>query len=118
MTATLRIGAAVLDVAARTLAGPVDTVRLPAGQAVQLLAHLAERPGLTVRWGEAIEAIYGGGPNHGRDPYIVVIGRLVVVRKALREVAAGAEIETVRGVGIRLRVPVQGAADAGPQEAA
>ena len=119
--APLPIGRAVLDVAARTLAGPDRTVRLPT-QAVALLAHLVAHPGVVVRWGEAIEAIYGAGPWHARDPYGTVVARLVLARRALHETGAGTGIETVRGVGVRLRVPGRGeatpVAGAPPREAA
>lgn len=118
MTAPLPIGAAVLDVPARTLAGPVVAVRLP-DQAAALLARLAARPGRVTTWGEAVDAMYGDGPCRVRDPVTVARARVLTVRRALRDVGAGAEVVTHRGEGLSLRVPAApGQAGVPPREAA
>lgn len=114
MTA-LRIGAAVLDPAARTLTGPGGTARLP-DQAASLLACLIARPGRIATWGESVDALYGAGPCHTRDPVAVARARVQTLRRALRDVGAAAEVVTHRGEGIRLRVA--DAAGTSPREAA
>lgn len=103
MTAPLPIGAAVLDVAARTLAGPDRQVRLP-DQAVSLLVRLAARPGEVLPWDAAVDALYGGPVSNARDPLMVARARAGTVRAALRETGAGAELVTVWGEGLFLRV--------------
>lgn len=108
MTVPLPIGRAVLDASARTLAGPARAVRLP-DQAVALLAHLAARPGEVVPKLAATDAMYGGGPRRGLG-VATMQARVCVLRRALRETGAGADIATVRGAGIALDVPDTGAA--------
>ncbi len=107
MTAALReplpIGAAVLDVDARTLAGPDGTVRLP-DQAVVLLAHLAVHAGRVVPKLAATDAMYGTGPRQVLG-VATMQARVCVLRRALRETGAGAELVTARSAGIRLDLP-------------
>lgn len=114
--APIPIGRAVLDVAARTLAGPDRTVRLTP-QPLRVLLCLARRHGRVVAWDTAVSALadrYGLADTHRVQTY------LPTVRRALRDSGSGATVETVYAVGVCLRVPeaeaAPGASD--PREAA
>lgn len=113
--APLPIGRAVLDVAARTLAGPDRTVRLTP-QPLRVLLCLARRHGRVVPWDTTVAALAN---PYGRANAQLVQAHLPHVRRALRDSGSGAVIETVYAVGVRLRAP-EAAAEAGadPREAA
>lgn len=104
----LRVGHAVLDVTARTLAGPRRTVRLTP-QPLRVLLCLARRHGRVVPWDATVAALAN---PYGRANAALVQAHLPYVRRALRDSGSGATIETVYGVGLRLGVPGQGEADA------
>lgn len=100
MTA-LPIGAAVLDVAARTLTGPDRTVRLTA-QPARLLACLAERAGRMVPHADLVASLHD---PYGRAGVRLMQDNLGHVRRALRASGSGAVATAIHGVGVRLRVP-------------
>lgn len=114
MSAPVPIGAAVLDPAARTLAGPGGPARLTP-KPLRLLLCLAGLPGRVVPYPEAVACL----DNHyGWADAETVRGHLRAVRRALRDSGSGAVAEAVYGVGIRLRVPDAGEAGDTPREAA
>ena len=91
----------MLDVAARTLAGPDRTVRLTP-QPLRVLLCLARRHGRVVSWDVAVSAL---ADRYGRASAQLVQSHLPPVRRALRDSGSGAVVETVYAVGVRLRVP-------------
>lgn len=111
MTVPLPIGRAVLDVAARTLAGPDRTVRLTP-QPLRVLLCLARRHGRVVAWDTAVSAL---ADRYGRANAQLVQAHLPLVRRALRDSGSGAVIETVYAVGVRLGLPAADEAGAGAQ---
>lgn len=113
MTA-LPIGAAVLDVATRTLAGPDRTVPL-GRQAMRLLARLAEEPGRAVSQADLVAALHD---PYGRAGVDAVQSNMVAVRRALRLSGSGASIATIYAVGARLDVPAADGAGIAPGWAA
>lgn len=111
MTVPIPIGAAVLDVAARTLAGPDRTVRLTP-QPLRVLLHLARRHGRVVPWDAAVAAL---ADRYGRADVRRVQTHLPAVRRALRDSGSGAAVETVYAMGVRLGLPAADEAGAGAQ---
>lgn len=110
MTA-LPVGAATLDVDARTLAGPCRTVHLDR-QPLRLLARLAEQPGRAVFYEHLVAAL---DDRYGRADTKLVQAYLADVRRALHASGGGGVATTIHGIGVRLDVPVRGVS---PREAA
>lgn len=114
MTAPLPLGAAVLDPATRTLAGPGGTARLTPQPMRLLLCLAAVRPRV-LPYDEAVACL---NDRYNRADKVLVQQHLAAVRRALRLSGSGAVAETVYAIGVRLRAPAAGEAGTIPREAA
>ena len=94
------VGDVTLDVRSRQLSGPEGSVDLTSRE-FALASHLFERVGDVVTRAELLASVWG--PNYDGEPNIVEV-YVGYVRKKLKKTGASAtQIQTVRGVGYRLR---------------
>ncbi len=109
----VRVGGLLIDLDARSVS--LDGQPLPLSQReYDLLAYLARRQGEVVSYRELLERVWGYPPGfQNHDPVRTCVKRLR--RKLGEDPRRPHYLETVRGVGYRLRSPAQGAeATAGP----
>jgi DNA-binding response OmpR family regulator len=98
--ATVTLGRACLDLAARRLTVDGDEVPLRTKE-FDLLAALADRPDVVLTRDRLLERVWGGEFDGDTRTVDVHVSRL---REKLASARTGIEIETVRAVGYRLQV--------------
>jgi two-component system alkaline phosphatase synthesis response regulator PhoP/two-component system response regulator MtrA len=97
---SVHLGAATLDLAARRLRAHGEDVPLRTKE-FDLLAALANRPGIVLTRDQLLERVWGGEFDGDTRTVDVHVSRL---REKLTAALSGIEIETVRSVGYRLAV--------------